>query len=51
MGTMITLIVIAALVLFFVTIYNKLVTLRNRFKNARPYQTVHHTNLCKGIGA
>ena len=34
MGTMITLIVIAGLVLFFIGIYNKLVTLRNRFKNA-----------------
>ena len=34
MGTIITLAVIAALVLFLVGIYNKLVTLRNRFKNA-----------------
>ena len=34
MGTLITLIVIAALVFYFISIYNKLVALKNRFKNA-----------------
>lgn len=34
MGTIITLVIIAALILFVVGIYNKLVSLRNRFKNA-----------------
>ncbi|AUD79565.1 hypothetical protein CW740_10060 [Kangiella profundi] len=34
MGTIITLVIIVALILFVVGIYNKLVSLRNRFKNA-----------------
>ncbi len=34
MGFIITLIVIAAIVVYFIAIYNKLIALRNRFKNA-----------------
>lgn len=34
MGTLITIIVIVAIVLYFIAIYNKLVELKNRFKNA-----------------
>lgn len=34
MGTIITLIIIAAIVVYFISIYNKLVALKNRFKNA-----------------
>ena len=34
MGLIITLVIVAALVLFVVSMYNRLVTLRNRFKNA-----------------
>lgn len=34
MGTIITLIIIVAIVVYFIAIYNKLVELKNRFKNA-----------------
>lgn len=34
MGTIITLIIIVAIVVYFIAIYNKLVALKNRFKNA-----------------
>ncbi|MEZ5507370.1 MAG: LemA family protein [Gammaproteobacteria bacterium] len=34
MGTIIFLIIVAALVVYFISIYNKLVALKNRFKNA-----------------
>lgn len=34
MGTIITLVIIAVIVVYFIAIYNKLVALKNRFKNA-----------------